>query len=133
MKYCADTWFLLATFAKDPKAIAIIEETKRGKTFLVIPMVVFAEATKKLLQKGIPMVVINQFFLGVEASEKVELIAPDKVIAREAARLSLTFNISLIDSFVAATAHLSYCNALLSADRDYTPLVKNRYIKVQSW
>ncbi len=31
MRYCADTWFILAVFAKEAHAIALIEDTKKEK------------------------------------------------------------------------------------------------------
>jgi predicted nucleic acid-binding protein len=133
MRYCADTWFLLGAFGKDPRATAIIEETKRGKAWLVVPIVVFAETTKKLLQKGIDQSLVDRFFAGVSASDKVELAVADKAIAQEAATISLSFNTPLIDAFVAATARLTGCHALLAADTDYAPLAKRKYLKVQSW
>ncbi len=131
MKYCADTWFILQAFSKNPKAISIIEETKRGKTRIIIPIITFAETHKKLMQKGISKELIDTFFEGVEASEKVELILLDKAIAQEAARISHSYNLPLIDSLVASTAKLTGCDFLLSEDSDYAPL-RNRYVRIQS-
>ncbi len=96
-------------------------------------MIVYAEATKKLLQKGISHSIIEDFFEGVEASEKIEMVIIDKLIAQEAAKVSLTFHVPLIDSLVASTAKLTGCDALLSGDADYELLVKRKYLKVQSW
>lgn len=133
MKYCGDTWFLLHLFEKDANAVALIEDTKRGKARFVIPMVAYAEAIKKLMQRGAPRDIIEQFFMAVEASEKVELTPVDKSVAEEAARVSLTFSVPLIDSMVAATARLTGCDVLLSGDSDYSLLAKRKYLKVQSW
>ena len=133
MRYCADTWFILAVFAKEAHAIALIEETKRGKTRIIIPVIVYAEATKKLMQKGIPLDIIEEFFEGVEASEKIELVLIDKLIAQEAAKVSLTFHVPLIDSLVASTTKLTGYDVLLSGDTDYENLVKRKYLKVFSW
>ncbi|MEK6867316.1 MAG: PIN domain-containing protein [Nanoarchaeota archaeon] len=133
MNYCADTWFLLMLFAKDPQAISLIKETKEGKATIIIPIIVFAETTKKLMQKGVSLLIIDEFFAAVEASEKIEFAFLDKAIAQEAARVSLSFQVPLIDSLVAATARLSGCQILLSADSDYASLVKRKYVKVQSW
>ncbi len=133
MKYCADTWFILEAFSKNPQAVALIQETRAGKTRIVISIMVYAEASKKLMQRGISQDVIEQFFDGVEASEHVELILVDKAIAREAARLSLSFHVPLIDSVVAATCTLTGCDLLLSGDGDYEPLTKRRYLKLRSW
>ena len=133
MRYCSDTWFILHLFEKDPKAMHILEETKQGKTQIVIPIVVLAEATKKLLQKGVPQTVIDLFFSAVEASDKVTLAIADKTIAQEAARVSLTYSVPLIDSFVAATARTYDCHVLLAKDDDYDLLTKKKYLKVQCW
>ena len=133
MKYCADTWFILEAFSKSPHAVLLLQETRVGKTRMVIPIIVYAEATKKLMQKGISHDAIEQFFDGVEASEHVELLLMDKAIAREAARLSLSFHVPLIDSVVAATCTLTGCDLLLSGDGDYEPLTKRRYVKLRSW
>lgn len=133
MRYCSDTWFLLSLFARDKKAEAILEDSRNGKDEIIIPIVVFAEATKKLLQQGISQQKVSSFFEMVESSENVRLLYLDKINAGEAARLSLTYNVPLIDSFVAATCKLSNCDILLSADTDYRPLIKRGYLKAQSW
>ena len=133
MKYCADTWFILQLFAKDSRSLALIKEARYGKAEIIIPVIVFAEATKKLLQRGIPFSFIDQFFTFVDASEKIEVSVLDKVIAQEAARISLSFQLPMIDSLVAATAKLSDCSILLTADSDYHLLIKRKYFKMQSW
>ncbi len=133
MKYCADTWFILQAFAKNGNAISLIEETRKGKVRIIIPIITFAESHKKLMQRGISQKLIDNFFEGVEASEKIELILIDKAIAGEAARISHSYNVPLIDSLVAATSKLTGCDILLSEDSDYSSLVKSKYIKTQSW
>ena len=133
MRYCADTWFLLKSFDKDPKALQIIADTKQGKTCIIIPIVVFAETIKKLMQRGVSQETIFKFFSAVEQSEKVSLIILDRKIAKEASMLSLSYKVPLIDAFVAATAKISDCVVLLSGDSDYRLLVKKKYLKVQSW
>src|SRR3989338_4995469 len=126
MKYCADTWFILEAFAKNTAAISLIEETRRGKVRIIIPIIVFAESHKKLMQKGISHTLIDDFFAGVDASETVDLILIDKAIAGEAARISHSYTVPLIDSLVAATSKLTGCDILLSEDSDYNLLVKSR-------
>ncbi|MBI2142533.1 PIN domain-containing protein [Candidatus Woesearchaeota archaeon] len=133
MKYCADTWFILFLFDKEQHAVRIFQETRIGKAGIAIPAVVFAEATKKLLQRGVQQKSIDLFWEGVEQSEKVKLIPVERTIAREAARVSLTYGVPLIDSLVAATAKLTGCDMLLSADSDYALLARKGYVKVQSW
>ncbi len=133
MKYCADTWFILQAFAKNPKAISLLEETKIGKARIIIPIIVFTESHKKLMQRGIPQELIDDFFEGAETSQKIELVLIDKAIAKEAARISYSYSVPLIDSLVAATSKLTGCNILLAGDSDYDLLVKRKYVKMQSW
>ena len=133
MRYCADTWFIIELFAKNLKALQYIHDAKIGKTRIIVPIIVFAEATKKLLQRGISQQIINEFFSGVEASEKIELVLLDKAIAQEAAKISMSFSLPLIDALVAATSKLTGCDALLSGDEDYTLLVQKKYLKRESF
>lgn len=133
MRYCADTWFILSLFNEVEQSVRILRETKEGKSHIIIPMVVFAESTKKLLQRGVSQATIDLFWEGVEASEKVQLLMLDRSIAQEAAKISLSFNVPMIDSFVAATCKLTGCHSLFAADSDYIPLVKRKYLKIQSW
>lgn len=132
MKYCADTWFILQAFDKNSAAILLIEETRTEKTRIIIPIIVFVESHKKLLERGVPLEKIELFFAGVEASEKIELVTLDKAIGREAARISLSFHVPLIDSLVAATAKMTGCDVLLAKDSDYNLLVKRKYLKIKS-
>lgn len=69
----------------------------------------------------------------IEAYAKIRFIMLDKNIAREAARISLTYKVPLLDAFVAATSRISECNILLSGDKDHVLLSKQRYLKVQFW
>ncbi|MBI4145896.1 PIN domain-containing protein [Candidatus Woesearchaeota archaeon] len=133
MRYCADAWYLLGLFSHDQKAERIFRDVTHGKDMLLIPLTVFAETTKKLLQQGNKQEKIDLFFETVESSEKIKIIPPDKGIAREAARISLAHGLSMLDSFAAATAKISSADTLLTADADYAPLVKKKYIKTQSW
>ncbi len=133
MKYCADTWFILQAFSQNPKAIALIEETRAGKARIIIPILAFAESIKKLMQQGVSKDIINTFFEGVETSDKVELIMVDRAIAQEAARISHSYKLPLIDSIIAATANLTGCDLLLARDSDYDLLKKSKYIKISSW
>lgn len=57
----------------------------------------------------------------------------DKAIARETARVSLTYSIPLVDSFVAATAKLLGSDAVLTADSDFKLLDKKKYVKSKAW
>ncbi len=133
MKYCADTWFILKLFKKDSKALSIFDDAKYGKARILIPITVYAETRKKLMQEGCSSAVIEQFFGGAEISNKICLILADKQIAEEASKISFSYSVPLIDSFVAATYKLTGCEILLANDSDYDILAKKKYIKVQSW
>ncbi len=133
MYYCTDTWFVLKLFHEDEKALNIVKNVREGKDWLFIPFTVFAETFKKLMQLGIPKKTIDEFFDIIEAYAKIRFIMLDKNIAKEAASISLTYKVPLLDSFVAATSKICECHILLSGDRDYALLAKNKYLKVQSW
>lgn len=133
MKYCTDTGFILALFSGNAHARTILSETRTGKIRLLIPIVVYAESIKKLLQQGISMKDISEFYEMVTSSEKVEISFLDRTIAQAAALLSLSSPLHMIDAFVAATARHTGCDALLASDNDYAPLAKKRYLKIQSW
>ena len=133
MRYCVDTGFILALFAQDEGAVRILDNAKHGKDWILIPLVVFAESVKKLSQFGTPQNKVYAFFDEVESSEKIHLVYPDKTIAAEAARVSLTYAVPLLDAFVAATAKIVNCDALLALDSDFDLLTKKRYIKIQAW
>ena len=133
MNYCTDTWFILGVFDKDPKSLSCIQETKAGKMRLIIPMIVFAEATKKLMHRGVAAKSIEEFWDAIESSEKIDLINIDRQIAEEAAKVSLSYSVPLIDALVAATAKITDCATVFTADNDYNLLVKRKYLKTQHW
>lgn len=133
MRYCADTWFLLSLFDREDKAKKVLTNTEFGKDFIFVSNITYAETMKKLFQKGNSQFQILNFFDLLKNTGKVSFIAPDLKIAEETARLSLSCGLHLIDSFVAATAKLMNCDVLLSDDSDFQPLIKRKYIKVQSW
>ncbi len=54
-------------------------------------------------------------------------------IAEEAAKVSRTFRVPLIDAFLAATAKVMDCHVLLSKDADFAILARRKYLKVRSW
>lgn len=133
MRYCADTWFILALFSNDATARSIISDAKTGRCELIIPVVVYTESIKKLMQRGIPTKKILDFFDMAESSRNISVVPIDRAIAREAATVSLTYAVPLIDAFVAATCRLLACHVLLTADRDYSLLAKHKYIKTRTW
>lgn len=132
MKYCIDTWFILKLFEKDIKAVNLLQEVRYGKSKFVLPISVYAESFKKLLQKGISQKDLEEFFSSIE-SIKIEILLIDKIMAKEAAKISLSNDLSMMDSFVATSCNLSNCDVLLAADSDYDLLIKKKYLKLQSW
>lgn len=133
MRYCADTWYILRLFGKDEEALKILDNTKYGKDVLVIPVIVVSESVKKLLQRGIPERLLDDFFASMDISDKIEVIFLDEAIAKEAAKISIRYSMPLVDSLIAATARLTKCHMLLTDDRHFRALGKKRYLKVKSW
>ena len=133
MIYCADTWFVLAAFDRDPKATQMLRGLQAGKDFLIVSYIVYSETFRKLYQRGIAEIDIQSFFGFLERTEKVQFIPLNDRIGREAAKISLTYSLSLIDACVVATAKMLDCDILLSKDSDYELLTKRKYLKVQSW
>lgn len=133
MRYCADTWFLLLLSEKEHKSIDILRGVRVGKDELIIPAVVVAEVYRKLFEKGTSEQVIQTIFRELEMIDKVQFISIDKLIAIEAAKVSHTNNIPLIDSIVAATGKLLKCHFILGKDEDLQKLEKRKYIKLKFW
>lgn len=133
MRYCTDSWFLIALFQKEAKAVSIVENAKNKKDWLVIPIAAFSETAKKLLQIGAAKEDILEFLAIAESSERASLSALTKDIAWEAANIAHRFGIPLLDSFVAATAKICNADALLSGDEHFQPLKKAKYLSLVSW
>ena len=133
MHYCSDSWFLIALFQKDPKAISLIENAKQRKDRIVIPITALAEISKRLLQLGMQKEDIMLFISQTEFSERVALAGLTKDIAWEAANIAHRFGIPLLDSFVAATAKICNVDAVLSADEHFLPLKRAKYLNLVSW
>jgi predicted nucleic acid-binding protein len=133
MRYCADAWFILKAFENDPRGIGIIHEARLGKAEIVVPMSTFAESTKKLMQQGVSAEAIELFFQGIESTEDIVLVNLEKNIAQEAAKIALSYNLSMLDAFVAATARIMGCAYVLTKDTDFKLLVKKKYMKIKSW
>jgi predicted nucleic acid-binding protein len=133
VKYCVDTGFLLATYQKDAKAMEILDGVRAGKDYCILPALSYAECIKKLIQRGVSEDIILGFLSHLMASPKFSFIPVDEAIAREAAKISLSSKLALIDSCIAATCKMTACNVLLSSDSDFAPLIKRKYLQVQSW
>lgn len=133
MKYCADTWFILKAFENDEMGKKIIEEARFGKAQIIVPISTFAESTKKLMQQGVSFQAIELFFQGIENTEEIIIVNLDKNIAQEAAKISLSNDLAMLDAFVAATAKIIGCEYVLTKDSDFKHLIKRKYIKVKSW
>lgn len=133
MKYCSDTWFILKLFEKDSKSMDFFGEIASGKNILIVPVIVFSESFKKLMQRGISEKLIDSFFESVDASERMEIIFIDKLIAKEAAKVSMTYSVPLIDALIASTAKLTDCDFVLTDDEHFKTLERKKYIKTKSW
>jgi len=133
VNYCADTWFLLKLFDREIKAQELFRRLETKKDRIIVSYVTYGETFKKLFQRGCKESDIESFFILIENTNKVQLIPFDKEIARESAKVSLTFHVPLIDACVAATAKIMACEILLSGDSDFDILAKRKYLKVQSW
>ncbi len=115
------------------KALQIFKDAKEGKSHIIVPAVVIAETMKQLLHRGKKRAGVELFFDSIEQSEKIRIISVDKAIAMEGAVISLSYGVPLVDSLVAATAHIHQCDMLLAKDAHYTPFVKKKYIKLHNW
>ncbi|MBI5226505.1 PIN domain-containing protein [Candidatus Micrarchaeota archaeon] len=133
MIYAVDTWFILSIWNKEPKSQDTLNEIGQGKAQLVISYAAVAEAARKLMQQGNGWQSIETLWSMLESFEKIRFVQLDKTIALESARISMKYGIPLIDAIIAATAKLSGCDVLLSADEDMAVLAKKKYLKVQSW
>jgi len=133
MKFCSDTWFMIKLSEKDTKALEIKRSIIDGKDRLIVPSIVITELFKKFMKKGKRESDMDNFLRNLTASEKVKIIFLDEAVAREAAKVSITFNVPIVDSIIAATCKLSDCDKLLTDDSDFKILHKRKYLKVESW
>ena len=85
------------------------------------------------MQQGASQDIIKVFLEYIEPSEKIEIIEIDTLLAVEAAKISLTYGLAMMDAFVAVTCVINGCNVLLSGDSDYDSMVKRKYVKKMSW
>lgn len=118
MKFCADTWFILKLFNGDTESTELLKDVKFGKDELIIPITTIAESYKKFFGQGVTEIDIEHFLDSLQIIEKIHLINLDKSFCKEAAKVSLSFEVPIMDSFVAATARLSKCHFVLSDDED---------------
>ena len=133
MKYCADTWFLLKLAEKDFKALEIKRNIIEGKDLLLIPTVVILELFKKLMQKGKKEIEIESFLRNLTALEKVKTIFLDELIAKESAKISVSYNVPTVDSIVVGSYKATDADILLSDDEDIKKLGKKKVINFLSW
>lgn len=133
MKHCADTWFLLLLAERDEKACKILREVTQGKDRLVIPGVVIAELTKKLLMRGKKLKEVKEFVKDLEKERKMSLVQTSKEITIDSGSISLTFSMPLIDALIASTAKNLDCDSILSDDRHYEKFCKKHRIKLMRW
>lgn len=133
MKYCVDTWFLLELHNKNEKAMRIFRETVEGKNRIVIPTVSILELIRVAIRTGESLTRIDSMLSELKVTQKVQLIVLDEIVAKEAARISVSYNIPTVDSVVAATCKISGSDILLSKDDDLIELSKKKYMKIESW
>lgn len=133
MQYCADTWFLLALYDRDTRARTLFENLESRKSWLVVSAIAYAETTKKLFQRGVTESTVRAFWTLLENTKKVQIVPVNNEVGAEAAKISLTYHLSLMDACVAATGKVMYCDILLSGDSDFDLIAKKKYIKVMSW
>lgn len=133
MRYSADTGFLLALYGKDPKAGQVLRGLASGKDWHIISYICSAEFIKKLYQQGQPENKIKSFLERLKNMETCKFVGPEDHNAKEAANISFSYGITLVNAFVAATAIAVSCQILLSRDSDFQPLVNRKLLNVRSW
>lgn len=133
MKYCVDTWFLLELFKNTEKASRIFKDTITGKNILVVPTISILELIRLSIRAGEKLSKAESLLNELKISQKVQIIVLDETIAKEAARVSVSYGISTVDSIIVATYRISECDKLLSKDDDLIELSKKRYLKIENW
>ena len=133
MRYCADTWFLLELHKKNEKASRIYKETIECKNRIYIPTVSILELMRLAIRFGESLSKLDSFLNELKTSQKIQLIVLDESIAKEAAKISVSYNIPAIDSIIAATCKISGCNSLLTGDEHLLKLHKKKYLHVENW
>ena len=133
MRYCVDTWFLLELFRNTEKASRIFKETITGKNILVVPTISILELIRLSIRSGEKLSKAESMLNELRISQKVQIIALDETIAKEAAKVSVSYGISTVDSIIVATYRISECDKLLSKDDDLIELSKKRYLKIENW
>lgn len=133
MRYCADTWFLLELNKKNDRAFKIFRETIEGKNRIVIPTISIFELIRISIRTGESLARIDALLDELRVTQKVQAVVLDEAIAKEAAKVSVSYNVPSVDSIIAATARISDSDVLLSKDEDLTMLSKKKYIKIENW
>lgn len=133
MRYCADTWFLLEFNKRNERAVKIFHETLEGKNRIIIPAVSIFELIRLGIRTGESLAKIDLMLNELKVSQKVQVIVLDEAIAKEAAKISVSYDIPAIDSMVAATSKILECDKLLSDDSHLKKLDDKKYIKTEHW
>jgi len=133
MRYCVDTWFLLELNKRDERAVRIFRETLEGKNRMIIPTVTVLELIRSNIKAGERLSKSDSMLNELKATQKVQLIALDETVAKEAAKVSITHGVPTIDSVVAATCKLSNCDRLLSKDSHLKKLDSKKYLQIECW
>ena len=133
MKYCADTWFLLELYKKSDKANDIFRNILKGKDSIVIPTVSLMELIRVSIMRGEKLSKIESMLNELKATQKVQLMVLDELVAKEAAKISVSFNVPTVDSIIVGSYILSEADILLSNDEDIKKLSKRKIVNIQSW
>jgi len=133
MKYCADTWFLLLLAKGDDKACELMNRVAEGKDELFIPSICIVELTRLLIRIGRAKSKIKKIIEYFSDSENITIENLDEELAYLSGRLSASYNIPTVDSVIAATHIVNKCDFLLSADKHFLKLERDKLLKLMKW
>lgn len=129
MNYTADTWFFLKLIGEEnEKARQIWKEITEGKGRLVVPTVVIAELSKKLLNRNFSNE-LQELMIELERSEKIHIADLTTKTALFAGKLGSSYNMPAFDSVILATAISTGHTNVLADDEHFALAVKNNQIK----
>lgn len=130
MNYTADTWFFLKLIGEEnEKARQIWKEITEGKGRLVVPTVVIAELSKKLLNRNFSKE-LQELMVEFGRSEKIHIADLTAKMALFAGKLGSSYNMPAFDSVVLATAISTGHNTVLADDRHFALAVKSNQIRM---
>lgn len=129
MKYTADSWFFIQLSRGNKKALEIWNEIKLGKGRLVVPTIVIAEVQKRLLSRGLSEYA-EELVEEIEASQKISTVNLTLELAKQAGKFGNSFNCTIADAVILATAvETGYIN-LITDDNHFIPAQKQGKISI---